>query len=107
MNNESGLPIKKPVSVLKKSIEVNFNDFYKAVGKVGVDIAFGKWDSLAADGVDVLGALGLAAGAEEIPWWFVYRSLCRAMKNLVDEKKELESNKFNFKLLQTKINEAR
>ena len=106
MNNESGLPIKKPVSVLKKSIEVNFKDFSKALGKVGVDIAFGKWDSLAADGVDALGALGLAAGAEEIAWLFVYRSLFQAMKNLVDEKKELESEKFNFKLLQTKINEA-
>jgi uncharacterized protein YjbI with pentapeptide repeats len=106
MNNESGLPIKKPVSVLKKSIEVNFKDFSKALGKVGVDIAFGKWDSLAADGVDALGALGLAAGAEEIAWLFVYRSLFQAMKNLVDEKKELESEKFNFKLLHNKINEA-
>ena len=106
MNNESGLSIKKPVSVLKKSIEVNFKDFSKALGKVGVDIAFGKWDSLAADGVDALGALGLAAGAEEIAWLFVYRSLFQAMKNLVDEKKELESEKFNFKLLHNKINEA-
>jgi uncharacterized protein YjbI with pentapeptide repeats len=106
MNNESGLPIKKPVPVLKKSIEINFNDFYKAVAKVGADIAFGKWDSLAADGVDALGALGLAAGAEEIAWLFVYRSLFQAMKNLVEEKKELESENFKFKLLQTKINEA-
>jgi len=106
MNNESGYSIKKPVPVLKKSIEVNFKDFSKALGKVGVDIAFGKWDSLAADGVDALGALGLAAGAEEIAWLFVYRSLFQAMKNLVDEKKELESEKFKFKLLQTKINEA-
>ncbi|MEG4861731.1 hypothetical protein QUB75_30860 [Microcoleus sp. K1-B6] len=106
MNNESGLSIKKPVSVLKKSIAVNFKDFSKALGKAGVDFAFGKWDSLAADGVDALGALGLAAGAEEIAWLFVCRSLFQAMKNLVDEKKELESEKFNFKLLQTKINEA-
>ena len=106
MNNESGLSIKKPVSVLKKSIEVNFKDFSKALGKVGVDIAFGKWDSLAADGVDALGALGLAAGAEEIAWLFVCRSLFQAMKNLVEEKTELESEKFNFKLLQTQINDA-
>ena len=106
MNNESGLPIKKPVPAFKKSIAVNFKDFSQALGKAGVDIAFGKWDSLAADGVDALGALGLAAGAEEIAWLFVYRSLLQAMKNLVDEKTELESDKFNFKLLQTKINEA-
>ena len=106
MNNESGVSVKKPVPAFKKSIAVNFKDFSQALGKAGVDIAFGKWDSLAADGVDALGALGLAAGAEEIAWLFVYRSLLQAMKNLVDEKTELESDKFNFKLLQTKINEA-
>jgi uncharacterized protein YjbI with pentapeptide repeats len=106
MNNESGLSIKKPVPVLQKSLTFNFNDISKALGKAGVDFAFGKWDSLAADGVDVLGALGLAAGAEEIAWLFVCRSLFQAMKNLVDEKKELESEKLDFKLLQTKINDA-
>src|SRR4028119_2410169 len=106
MNNESGLSIKKPVPVLKKSIEVNFKDFSKALGKVAVDIAFGKWDSLAADAVDALGALGLAAGAEEIAWLFVCRSLFQAMQNLVDEKTELKSEKFDFKLLQTQINDA-
>ncbi len=106
MNNESGFSIKKPVPVLQKSLTFNFNDISKALGKAGVDLAFGKWDSLAADGVDALGALGLAAGAEEIAWLFVCRSLFQAMKNLVDEKKELESEKFKFKLLQTKINEA-
>ena len=106
MNNESGLSIKKPVSVFKKSLTFNFNDISKALGKAGVDFAFGKWDSVAADAVDALGALGLAAGAEEIAWLFVCRSLFQAMKNLVDEKKELESHKFNFKLLETQINEA-
>ena len=106
MNNESGLPIQKPVPVWQKSISVNFKDFSKAVAKAGADIAFLKWESLAADGVDALGALGLAPGAEEIAWLFVYRSLFQAMKNLVEEKKELESEKFNFKLLETQINDA-
>ena len=106
MNNESGLSIKKPVSVFKKSLTFNFNDISKALGKAGVDFAFGKWDSVAADAVDALGALGLAAGAEEIAWLFVCRSLFQAMKNLVDEKTELKSEKFDFKLLQTQINDA-
>ncbi len=75
MNNQPGLPISKPTSVLKKSIKINFKDFSKAIGKAGVDIAFGKWDSLAGDGIDALGALGLAAGAGEIAWLLVYRSL--------------------------------
>ena len=105
MNNESGLSIKKPVSVLQQSINVNSRDFLKALGKAGVDITFGKWDSLAGDGVDALGALGLGAGPDETAWWLVYRSLFRAMEKLVEEKTELESEKFNVKDLRTQVNE--
>ena len=72
MNNESGVSVKKPVPAFKKSIAVNFKDFSQALGKAGVDIAFGKWDSLAADGVDALGALGLAAGAAGIAKFIFY-----------------------------------
>jgi len=105
MNNESGLSIKKPVSVLQQSINVNGRDFLKALGKAGVDIAFGKWDSLAGDGVDVLGSLGLGAGTSETAWLLVYRSLFRAMEKLVKEKTELEPEKFNVKDLRTQVNE--
>ena len=106
MTSESGLSISKPTSVLKKSIKVNFKDFSKALGKGLVDLGFGKWDSLAGDGVEALSALGLAANAEEIAWLLVYRSLLQAMKNLIDEKTELEPDKFDVKALQTGINEA-
>ena len=106
MTSESGLSISKPTSVLKKSVKVNFKDFSKALGKGLVDLGFGKWDSLAGDGVEALAALGLAANAEEIAWLLVYRSLLQAMKNLIDEKTELEPDKFDVKALQTGINEA-
>jgi uncharacterized protein YjbI with pentapeptide repeats len=105
MNNESGLSIKKPVSVLQQSINVNGRDFFKALSKAGIDITFGKWDSLAGDGVDALGALGLGAGTGETAWWLVYRSLFRAMEKLVKEKTELESEKFNVKDLRIQVNE--
>ena len=105
MNNESGLSLKKPVSVLQQSINVNGRDFFKALVKAGVDIAFGKWDSLAGDGVDALGALGLGAGTSETAWLLVYRSLFRAMEKLVKEKTELEPEKFNVKDLRTQVNE--
>ena len=105
MNNESGLSIKKPVSVLQQSINVNGRDFFKALGKAGVDIAFGKWDSLAGDGVDALGALGFGVGPDETAWLLVYRSLFRAMEKLVKEKTELEPEKFNVKDLRTQVNE--
>ena len=106
MTNESGLSISKPTSVLKKSIKVNFKDFSKALGKGLVDLGFGKWDSLAGDGIEALTALGLSANAEEIAWLLVYRSLLQAMKTLIDEKTELEPEKFDIKALQTKINQA-
>jgi hypothetical protein len=106
MSDESGVSLSKPVPALKKSIKVNFKDFSKALGKAGVDIAFGKWDGLAGDGVDALAALGLAANAGEVAWLLVYRSLLQAMKNLIDEKTELEPAKFDVKALQTEINQA-
>lgn len=108
MTIEPGLSISKPTSVLKKSksLKVNFKDFSKALGKGIVDLSFGKWDSLAGDGVEALAALGLAANAEEVAWLLVYRSLLQAMKNLIDEKTELEPEKFNVKTLQTNINQA-
>jgi hypothetical protein len=42
MSDESGVSLSKPAPALKKSIKVNFKDFSKALGKAGVDIAFGK-----------------------------------------------------------------
>ncbi|MEM6518914.1 MAG: pentapeptide repeat-containing protein [Cyanobacteria bacterium P01_C01_bin.70] len=106
MSGESGFSISKPTSVLRKSIKVNFKDFSKALGKGLVDLGFGKWDSLAGDGVEALTALGLAANAEEIAWLLVYRSLLLAMKILIDEKTDLESEKFDSKTLQIQINQA-
>jgi uncharacterized protein YjbI with pentapeptide repeats len=106
MTSDSGLSISKPTSVLKKSIKVNFKDFSKALGKGIVDLGFGKWDSLAGDGVEALAALGLAANVEEIAWLLIYRSLLQAMKNLIDEKTELEPEKFDVKALQAEINQT-
>lgn len=106
MNKISGIQIIKPIPVLRKSIKVNFKDFTKALGKAGSDIAFGKWDSLAGDGLDALGALGLSAGVEETAWLLIYRSLLQAMKRLVDEKTELDPVKLDINTLKTQIDEA-
>lgn len=86
MINESGLPISKPTALVHKPMELNLKEFSKALGKGGIDLLFGKWDSLAGDGVEALSALGLAENANEKGWWLVFRSLLQAIKNLVDEK---------------------
>jgi hypothetical protein len=106
MSNDPGLSISKPVPVLLKSINIDFKDFSKALGKAFVDVGFGKWDSLAGDGVDALAALGLKAGAAEIGWLLVYRSILQAMKKLVDEKTELPSEMFNPQELKKAIDQA-
>ncbi len=105
MSNESGLSVTKPTSILKKSIDLNWRDFLKALGKAGVNAAFGKWDSLAGDAMDVLGALGLKAGTGEITWLLVYRSLLRAMEKLVKET-ELATKPINLNALQAQINQV-
>ncbi len=108
MSNDPGLSISKPVPVSKKlsSIKINYRDFTKALGKAGVDLSFGKWDSLAGDGVEALTALGISAGAGEIGWLLVYRSIFQAMKNLVDEKTEIAPEKFKLKDLKVAIDRA-
>jgi uncharacterized protein YjbI with pentapeptide repeats len=98
--------ISKPVPVWKKSIEVDYKDFTKALGKGVADICFGKWDSLAGDGVDAVAALGLLAKSDEIGWWLVYRSLLRAMKKLVDERTELPLERFKPKELKVALDLA-
>ncbi|WP_446351066.1 hypothetical protein [Coleofasciculus sp. F4-SAH-05] len=106
MTNESGLPISKPTALVHKPMELNLKEFSKAVGKGGIDFFFGKWDSLAGDGVEALSALGLAENASEKGWWLVFRSLLQAIKNLVDEKTEIEPKKFNLKPLKKGIEQA-
>jgi uncharacterized protein YjbI with pentapeptide repeats len=106
MSNHQGQPISKPVPVWQKSIEVDHKDFTKAVGKAVADLSFGKWDSLAGDGVDAAAALGLSAKAGEVGWWLVYRSLLQAMKKLVDERTELPPERFKPKELKVALDLA-
>ncbi|MFW5664614.1 MAG: pentapeptide repeat-containing protein [Coleofasciculus sp.] len=106
MTNESGIPIRKPTPLVHKPMELNLKEFSKAVGKGGIDFFFGKWDSLAGDGVEALSALNLAENANEKGWWLVFRSLLQAIKNLVDEKTELEPKTFNLKPLNKGIKQA-
>ena len=98
--------ISKPVPVWKKSIEVDYKDFTKALGKGVADICFGKWDSLAGDGVEAAAALGLSANPGEIGWWLVYRSLFQAMEKLVDERTELPPERFKPKELKVALDLA-
>jgi uncharacterized protein YjbI with pentapeptide repeats len=106
MSSKPGVVISKPLPLLKKSINANFGEFSKALGKASASLFFCNWDSLASDGFDALSALGLAARTEEIAWLLVYRSLFQAMKQLVDERTKQDSEKFNYEELKTLIDQA-
>ena len=99
-DHRSGTPINQPKSIFKKSIEIKFKDFVEALGKASIDAFFGNWNSVATDAVEILSTLGLSTGSTEKGWLLVYRSLLQAMKNLIEEKTELELEKFDIKLLQ-------
>lgn len=106
MNNESGIPIGKPISILKKSISVDFGELSKAIGKAGVNLLLGRLDDIAGDGVDALSALGLSTGTEEIAWLLVYRSLFQAMRNLAEERTKVANEVFDYEKLATNISEV-
>ena len=86
MPPESGLPIKKPIAVWNKPLKANFKDFFKALGKAGVDGATGLWIGLGKDAVDALAAVGLDSNEPaELAWALIYNSLTKAIANLMAE----------------------
>lgn len=91
MSNESGLSVSKPVAVWNKykSINADFKELFKSLGKAAINTALGKWDSVATDIVDASTALGLAETPAEVAYLLIYRALIQAMVSLVEGNKEL------------------
>ncbi|MGD1896896.1 MAG: pentapeptide repeat-containing protein [Phormidesmis sp.] len=84
MPPESDLLLKKPISVWNKPLKVNFKDFFKSLGKAGVDASTGQWIGLAKDAVDVLSAVGLeSCQPTELSWALIYNALSRSVYTLV------------------------
>ncbi|MDJ0737453.1 MAG: pentapeptide repeat-containing protein [Nostocaceae cyanobacterium] len=101
MSSGSGLTVTKPVSMWNKSIQADFKELFKSLGKAAIDTALGKWDSVATDVVDASAALGLATKPEEIAWLLIYRSLVQAMVSLLEGNQELLIKKPNIEDINT------
>ena len=90
MAENLGLDLKKPISVWNKPLKVNFKDLFKAVGKLGVDAATGKWEGVAKDTVETLAAVGLGSNTpEEQAWALIYNALAQAVASVVGDSRTL------------------
>jgi hypothetical protein len=86
MANSPGLAAKKPVSVWNKPLKANFKDFFKSLGKAGVDAATGQWIGVGKDAVDALSAIGLESNEPaELTWALIYNSLTQAVGNIISD----------------------
>jgi uncharacterized protein YjbI with pentapeptide repeats len=86
MTTSPGLSIKKPISVWNKPLKANFKDFFKSLGKAGVDAATGQWIGLGKDAVDALSAIGLESNEpEELAWALIYNSLTKAIASIISD----------------------
>ncbi|EKU96912.1 putative low-complexity protein [Leptolyngbya sp. PCC 7375] len=104
MNSDAGLPIRKPISIWKRPIEVKLGALVKAFGKGVIDGAFGNWQGLAQSSVDTLDALGLKTlDAGAIAWMLVQRSLLQAMSDLTKEYQKFPNPEPDFKMLYEQI----
>ena len=86
MPESPSLAVKKPVSVWNKPLKANFKDFFKSLGKAGVDAATGQWIGLGKDAVDALAAIGLESNEpEELAWALIYNSLTKAVASILSD----------------------
>lgn len=101
---QSGLKISQPIAVWNRSLDINFRDLFKALGKGFIDASIGQWGGLGKSMLDASAAVGLANSPEQIAWLLIYRSLSQAMANLAEDSKELMINQpNNLELLCTKL----
>lgn len=84
-----GLTVTKPIAVWNQSLSVNFRDLFQSLGKGIIDGAFGQWSNLGGDLIDILAATGLGKIPEHVAWVLIFRSLKRAMENLLESNKNL------------------
>ncbi|MEM7760296.1 MAG: pentapeptide repeat-containing protein [Cyanobacteria bacterium P01_A01_bin.40] len=108
MSDRDGILVRsRKISDLNQSIGVNFQDLFKAVGKGVADGAFGHWDRVAKDAVDAVGALKGQPGIEYLVWLLVYRSINRAIRNLVNDNHNLfKSDYKNYDSIAGKVKYA-
>ncbi len=80
---------EKPVSVWNKPLKLNFKDFFIALTGTVVDIVKGDIASLPKDIVEIASSLSIETKTEECVWMLICRSITSAIRDLVDESRDL------------------
>ena len=79
------LTATKPKSVFEKQFKVDFKQLFKALTKGIGHTACGKWEEVGNDAVETLSAIGLTTEPEELAFLLIYRSIIKALFELVGE----------------------
>ncbi|HLM59884.1 MAG TPA: hypothetical protein VK308_03670 [Pyrinomonadaceae bacterium] len=105
MKHLLGLPVKKPVSLWNREIEVNFKDLFKNLGKAIVSAKVGVFDITVDRLFDSIDSFKFKEEPEQLTWLLIYRSILAAISVLIKENLLLiqEANR-GFQSLATKTN---
>jgi uncharacterized protein YjbI with pentapeptide repeats len=85
MNQGSGIPVTKRVSIWNQPLKVDFKEPFKALSKAAAHVATAKWDEIATDAIDSLAALGLDNDLGQLAWLLIRRALTQAAFDLARE----------------------
>ena len=106
MSDRSDLTVRKPVSIWKRPIELKFGLLVQSLGKGAISAAFLNLEEVGHSGVEFLESLGLQGNKpEEIAWLLLYKSLLKAMSELVREVQR-DPEKLNVEQLCEQLDEA-
>ncbi|MEM9540588.1 MAG: pentapeptide repeat-containing protein [Cyanobacteria bacterium P01_E01_bin.42] len=106
MDSEANLPIKKPVSVWKRPVQLKIGKLTQSLAKGSISVLFQNWQATAKSGVDLLDAMGLQNDPAAVAWLLVKRSLLRAMLELVRETRLSRKNDLDLQQLSEQIDLA-
>jgi uncharacterized protein YjbI with pentapeptide repeats len=85
MKEPTGIVVKKPISVLNKALKLDFKEFFKSLGKAAVLGFAGDWKGAGTNAIDAISSIDIGKNWEDYAWLLIYRSLSRAIFNLIQE----------------------
>ena len=91
---KDGILVKNKVFALNREIKVDFKDLFKALTKALVDLRLGNFQKIPGNLIDALYSVNLDLNSPTVAWLLIFRSLNRAIYNLVKDNKELFDCKY-------------